>query len=97
VNCCAPGEVAGAAAVAREVAGKPVIVQPNSGEGWDPHSRRWTGPARYVPADATAWLAAGARIVGGCCRVGPALIAQLARVVAACGESSGEPAGGAWR
>lgn len=92
VNCCAPGEVAEATAIAREVTGKPVVVQPNSGEGWDAHRRRWTGPTRYVPGEATEWLAAGARIVGGCCRVGPALIAQLAHVVAACGGSSGKPA-----
>jgi homocysteine S-methyltransferase len=27
---------------------------------------------------AAAWVAAGARLVGGCCRVGPAEIAALA-------------------
>jgi homocysteine S-methyltransferase len=82
VNCCAPHDVGAAIAIAREVTGKPVIVQPNSGEGWDAHQRRWTGPTRYAPGQATGWAAAGARIVGGCCRVGPAAVAKLARVLA---------------
>lgn len=97
VNCCAPGEVAEATAVAAEVTGKPVVVQPNSGESWDPQRRCWTGPVRYDPADATAWVPAGARIVGGCCRVGPELITQLAAVLAASGRSRGVPASGAGR
>ncbi|MGH3396739.1 MAG: homocysteine S-methyltransferase family protein, partial [Streptosporangiaceae bacterium] len=28
------------------------------------------------------WLAAGAAVIGGCCRVGPAGIAEIARTVA---------------
>jgi homocysteine S-methyltransferase len=81
VNCCAPDDVGTAIAIAREVTGKPVVVQPNSGEGWDADRRRWTGPTRYAPEQAAAWAAAGARIVGGCCRVGPAAIAELAHVL----------------
>jgi homocysteine S-methyltransferase len=82
VNCCAPEDVGAAIAIVREVTGKPVVVQPNSGEGWDAHQRRWTGPTRYAPEQATGWAAGGARIVGGCCRVGPAAVADLARVLA---------------
>ncbi len=81
VNCCAPADVLPAIEIAREVTGKPVIVYPNSGEGWDARRRRWTGPAHYSPALAGRWVAAGARIVGGCCRVGPAGIRDLASVV----------------
>jgi len=67
--------------VAREVTRKPVIVYPNSGERWDAAGRRWTGGSRFPPADAARWVAAGAAGVGGCCRVGPADIAAVARAV----------------
>ncbi|MFC4003134.1 homocysteine S-methyltransferase [Prauserella oleivorans] len=81
VNCCAPDEVPGAVGVAREVTGKPVIAYPNSGEGWDAAAKAWTGPARFSPEQVTGWIAAGARFVGGCCRVGPPDIARVADVV----------------
>jgi homocysteine S-methyltransferase len=81
VNCCAPGDVAAAVATAREVTGKPVVAYPNSGEEWDPIRQTWVGPSRFCARDAAGWVAGGARIVGGCCRVGPADIAELAGVV----------------
>ena len=81
VNCCDPVDVAPAIAVAREVTGKPVFVYPNSGEGWDAVGRRWTGRSRFSAADAARWVALGAAGVGGCCRVGPAEIAAVARVL----------------
>jgi homocysteine S-methyltransferase len=82
VNCCAPADVPAAVTVAREVTGKPVIAYPNSGEGWDPQRRAWTGPSRYSAGQARQWVAEGAQIVGGCCRVYPADIAEVARVLA---------------
>ncbi|MQA11257.1 MAG: homocysteine S-methyltransferase [Pseudonocardiaceae bacterium] len=81
VNCCAPDEAASAVALAREVTGKPVIVYPNSGEGWDATRRDWAGESRFDPAQGESWVAAGARFVGGCCRVRPADIAALSRAV----------------
>jgi homocysteine S-methyltransferase len=79
VNCCAPADVPAAVALAREVTGKPVIAYPNSGEGWDAQAQGWTGACRFDADDVHRWVAEGARIVGGCCRVGPADIAALAR------------------
>jgi homocysteine S-methyltransferase len=79
VNCCAPADVLPAVAAAREVTGKPVIVYPNSGEEWDARRRAWTGRSGYSPALPRQWIAAGAAIIGGCCRVRPADIAQIAR------------------
>ncbi|MEO3855585.1 homocysteine S-methyltransferase [Acrocarpospora sp. B8E8] len=78
VNCCAPSDVPQAIAVAREITGKPVIVYPNSGEGWDAQRKTWAGASRYSAEQARHWVAAGARIVGGCCRVSPADIAEIA-------------------
>ncbi len=78
VNCCAPEDVLPAIALAAD-AGKPIIAYPNSGERWD--AGAWTGPRRFSAGLATRWVAAGARIVGGCCRVGPSDIADLARTL----------------
>jgi homocysteine S-methyltransferase len=77
VNCCAPDDVLPAIRMAN--IGKPVIVYPNSGERWDSRRRQWTGPSRFSAQSATQWVAAGARIVGGCCRVGPSAIAEVRR------------------
>ncbi|WP_176737668.1 homocysteine S-methyltransferase family protein, partial [Streptomyces griseus] len=50
---------------------------PNSGEGWDAGARGWTGHGTFDPGQVRAWTRAGARLVGGCCRVGPDLITEL--------------------
>ena len=78
VNCCAPADVPAAIATAQKATGKPVIVYPNSGEGWDARRRAWTGRSRHSAGLPRQWIAAGARIVGGCCRVRPADIAVIA-------------------
>ena len=77
VNCSAPADVLGAVEVARRVTGKPVIVYPNSGEEWDGPRRTWMGTGRFDANAATQWAAAGANIIGGCCRVSPADIAAI--------------------
>ena len=86
VNCCAPADVLTAIAVAREVTGKPVIVYPNSGEDWDARRRVWTGKSRYSAGQPVQWIAAGAKIAGGCCRVRPAEIAAIAKAAASVGH-----------
>ena len=58
--------------------GKPVVVYPNSGEVWDGPRRVWTGSSSWRPGLVPQWVAAGARIVGGCCRVRPSDIARIA-------------------
>jgi homocysteine S-methyltransferase len=83
VNCCAPAEVLPAIRAARTVTDKPVVVYPNSGENWDAQGRRWHGDAAFAPDLVESWLRAGASIVGGCCRVGPAQIAAIADSMAA--------------
>lgn len=78
VNCVDPRDVVEAVGLATATTGRPGVAYPNSGEGWDAAARAWDGPADFTAADASDWVAAGARLVGGCCRVGPAAIAQLA-------------------
>jgi homocysteine S-methyltransferase len=85
VNCCDPSDVTRAVTVAAEVTGKPVIVYPNSGENWDAQRRAWAGRPMFLMSlswQPEQWIGAGARIVGGCCRVRPADIADIGRSIA---------------
>ncbi|WP_328886468.1 homocysteine S-methyltransferase [Streptomyces sp. NBC_00316] len=97
VNCCDPADADRAVETAAEVTGKPVVVYPNSGERWDAEARAWTGGATFDPRRVRGWQAAGARLVGGCCRIGPGPIAELARLLegerTGRTERSGRPAG----
>ena len=78
VNCTAPEHVETLAATAAGASGKPVVAYPNSGEIWDGVRRRWGGDGVGVdPVAARRWVAAGARWVGGCCRVSSDDIARL--------------------
>ncbi|MGW7129072.1 homocysteine S-methyltransferase [Streptomyces bobili] len=83
VNCCAPEEVEGAVATAARVTGKPVVVYPNSGEAWDAEARAWNGRSTFAPEQVLAWRDSGARLIGGCCRVGPDAVASIARTLSA--------------
>jgi S-methylmethionine-dependent homocysteine/selenocysteine methylase len=80
VNCTAPAAI-GPTVAAASIAGKPIVVYPNSGEQWDAEGRRWTGSPGISPSDVPAWVDAGARLVGGCCRVRPAHIAGVAMMI----------------
>ncbi|WP_075743726.1 MULTISPECIES: homocysteine S-methyltransferase [Actinoalloteichus] len=84
VNCASPVGVAEVVRLAAECSGKPVVVYPDGGEVWNASERAWAGPGRFRPGDVRDWIAAGARLVGGCCRVRPAEIAALAAEVDAC-------------
>jgi homocysteine S-methyltransferase len=80
VNCCEPSDVdAGLGAAGR--VGRAAIAYPNTGEVWDATARAWTGTPTLDAAVAQAWNDEGARALGGCCRVGPALLAQIAQAV----------------
>ena len=84
VNCTDPAGVAPAVRAAA-ASGTPVVVYPNSGETWDAVGRRWRGRTGIPDVDVRGWVGAGARLVGGCCRVGPARLAQLASAVRSAG------------
>ena len=81
INCTAPGHVRSLISAARRATAKPIVVYPNSGEEYDAEAKRWrqgeTQP-RFSEA-AVQWVEEGARLVGGCCRTGPAEIRSLRR------------------
>ena len=82
VNCLDPADALGLVRQASELSGRPAVVYPNSGEQWDADARAWTGSASFSAADVQAWMDAGARLIGGCCRVGPTEIAAVSAIVA---------------
>jgi homocysteine S-methyltransferase len=92
VNCCAPGDVQPAVRLAVETTGLPAVAYPNRGESWDPIRQAWTGQDCFDPALAAAWVDAGARYVGGCCRVSPSDISALADAVLGSAERASDVA-----
>lgn len=79
VNCTAPGDVGPALAELAAATTLPLVAYPNSGEVYDASSKSWSGDRsgkRWL-ANVDGWYEAGARVIGGCCRVGPATIMEL--------------------
>ncbi|MFK0232961.1 homocysteine S-methyltransferase [Streptomyces vinaceus] len=90
VNCCDPADVLPALEAAASVTSKPLVAYPNDGSVWEAATATWHAPPAPAPWPLAAWHRAGARLIGGCCRIGPAGIAGLA---------AGMPRGGTghWR
>ena len=83
VNCTTLENIAPALTTLKAAVAVPLIVYPNSGDQYDPVTKTWQAThlshqfASFVPQ----WLAAGARIIGGCCRTTPKDIATVARAL----------------
>lgn len=80
VNCTAPGYISGLIEqIKSAVPEKSIIVYPNSGEMYDAASKSWisTDRAPELIRLARSWHNQGAQIIGGCCRIGPEMIATL--------------------
>jgi homocysteine S-methyltransferase len=80
VNCTAPQHIESLVKIAAENTGKYILVYPNKGEVYDAVSKCWlpaAGGHSHFIDDAKVWYAAGAKIIGGCCRTTPADIKQL--------------------
>jgi homocysteine S-methyltransferase len=79
LNCTAPALVPALLRDAAKATSKPLLVYPNSGEQYDAQGKCWHGPrdAEQFATAAREWHRAGARMIGGCCRTGPADIAAV--------------------
>lgn len=75
INCTAPRYLTGLLDSVSKL-DCPLLVYPNSGETWVAGGNDWTGQACDA-LDCAAWYRAGARLIGGCCRTGPADIARI--------------------
>jgi len=81
VNCCSPLLVEPMIDnIARIDTGKLIVVYPNSGQQYDAASKHWGGAddLRQWSRQAERWYRAGARMIGGCCCVGPDYVRELA-------------------
>ncbi|GEN49224.1 homocysteine S-methyltransferase [Ligilactobacillus pobuzihii] len=80
INCVAMATVLDALKVISANTSKPIIIYPNNGDTYDPKTKKWvTNEHAATFAELTPqWLAAGAKIIGGCCRTTPKDIKQIA-------------------
>jgi homocysteine S-methyltransferase len=84
VNCVPSKWIPSLISELRAGSEKPIMVYPNSGDGWDTKAGCWIGvsePAEFGKL-AAKWFAQGAQIIGGCCRTRPAHIRAVARAAA---------------
>ena len=81
VNCTAPTHIDRLVRLAARTTGKPVVAYPNRGAFWDAGRKVWVDPPAQdarLPLRPAEWRDAGARLLGGCCGIGPAQIATIA-------------------
>ncbi len=85
INCTAPRFIPSLVAEARSATQKPILVYPNSGEKYDIENKRWLGEtdSQDYATVALSWCAAGASIIGGCCRTGPKHIKHVRQILLA--------------
>lgn len=82
INCIALESVTPALTHLSVLTDLPLVVYPNSGEQYDAVTKTWShdhDAACSLTAYLPEWQAAGARLIGGCCRTTPADIAGIAR------------------
>jgi homocysteine S-methyltransferase len=86
VNCTQPQYVEELLHRMLDHTDKPLVAYPNSGERYDPSTKRWHGEIETAFGElARAWYRAGARLIGGCCRTTPADIKRLCASALAAG------------
>ncbi|MGD2085879.1 MAG: homocysteine S-methyltransferase [Candidatus Aminicenantes bacterium] len=84
VNCTAPQYISSLIKQIRAGApGKPIVVYPNSGEVYDGEKRTWIGTSDPLNCGIAAkeWFRSGARLIGGCCRMGPRHIKAMRKAL----------------
>lgn len=79
INCCSPALVEPLLDSAKSLKDPDLhwVVYPNSGEEWD-RKQGWNASGRQSITDLSqTWMHQGALMIGGCCRISPAHIAEL--------------------
>lgn len=81
INCTAPRHISGLIEkIKAHAPSKRIVIYPNSGEVFNATDKSWSGIS--VPEDyarqALQWINEGADIIGGCCRIGPKHIREMA-------------------
>ena len=85
INCTPPRFVSALLRRAQQVTSKPLLVYPNRGEKWDAANHAWVDGSGIgdFGAQVHEWRAAGASLMGGCCRSTPADIQQMRAALSA--------------
>ncbi|XP_059196400.1 homocysteine S-methyltransferase [Centropristis striata] len=83
VNCCSPALVEPLLDSASSLLSPDMswVAYPNSGEDWDSEQGWLTSgkTSALIPELSHTWMKQGAALIGGCCRISPAHIAELRR------------------
>jgi homocysteine S-methyltransferase len=91
VNCVPPESAIEALQLLSGLTKKPLVVYPNSGESYDASSKKWNDKRkdRYDLATlAPKWFSAGAKFIGGCCRMTPTEIRNVRRALESIAKGS---------
>ena len=83
INCTKPEHIAGLVTRIRATRPElPIVVYPNAGRVWDGVASAWLGEGMdLLPRSAVAeWFDSGVSLVGGCCGLGPAAVADAVAV-----------------
>ncbi|KAF7030997.1 hypothetical protein CFC21_042400 [Triticum aestivum] len=89
INCTAPRLIHGLILSISKVTTKPIVVYPNTGETYVAETKEWVdsaaagggAPGTDFVSCVGKWRQAGASLVGGCCRTGPATVRAIARAL----------------
>lgn len=83
INCTPPTHIESLLVKARQATDLPLLVYPNHGRVWHGDTYTWSGAGvdHFEPELVERWRSLGARAIGGCCGIGPAAIAEIARVL----------------
>lgn len=79
INCTKPEFVTSLFSKLSKVSDLPLVVYPNAGRVWDGENRCWIGEGRNTlpPSIVIEWNNLGAKLIGGCCGLGPEAITAL--------------------
>ena len=78
INCTSPEYITALVTTAARETCKPILAYPNSGESYDAVTKTWHGQSCADFSHlAREWFAAGAKVIGGCCRTTPAHVREL--------------------
>lgn len=79
VNCTKPEFVTSLFTKLNEVTDLPLVVYPNAGRVWDGIGRCWIGEGHTTLPNQIVqeWTMLGAKLIGGCCGLGPEAISAL--------------------
>ncbi len=82
VNCTRPEYISGLISSMNSINHKKkVIIYPNTGEVYDATTKSWSGEKGIPSTHVKEWINLGADIIGGCCRIGPDEIKDIAKYI----------------